>query len=411
MYESQLAENENENENENKNESKTDDSNGNGNDNSRSDNAESNTENGNNDNNEETENDSKNGNDNTNSNNNNEQGGNENNSNSNNNDDKSSSSSSSKKNSPNKRKKSKYRGLTKEEFGELSELSKYHKKSPLLNDDNLEYMLSTGIIKISQAICDFDIGNYDTDDLLRYMHKIQPDRPHNYPYGAMREHVQKFLFYRLKQMVDFIFKIGLSYHKSFYEVYLISSFLVLGDIRCFGLLFILHFVLFCFLVLFFQVLKLIIYRQNKVFHAHYEHQNLNWVKYDASFIINWERESATSHVLRSVHPCYLWLANHFFEQKYFHTWYKEVNDNIRPQNYNDNNDDTNDNKENTNNNNNNTNNNNENNYSYAWFKMNCFMSVAFNCTRYAFSHYQTQIAKSALEVCYVLIMIQFKRNH
>ena len=122
------------------------------------------------------------------------------------------------------RKKSKYRALTKEEFGELGELSRYHKKSLLLNDDNLEYMLSTGIIKISQAICDFDVGNYDTDDLLRYMHKIQPDRLHNYPYAAMREHVQKFLFYRLKQMVDFVFKIGLSYHRSFYEVYLISSF-------------------------------------------------------------------------------------------------------------------------------------------------------------------------------------------
>ena len=156
---------------------------------------------------------------------------------------------------------------------------------------------------------------------------------------------------------------------------------------------------FClFLFLFFQVLKLIICRQNKIFHAHSNQRRFHWVKYDANFIINWERDNETSQVLRSVHPCYLWLANHFFEQKYFHTWYKEVNDNIRPQNYNDNNDDNNDNKDNTNDD---TNNNNENNYSYAWFKMDCFMSVAFNCARYAFSNYQTQIAKFALEVCNV----------
>ena len=219
LYESQQQQQLAEIENENKNESKTDD----GNNISRSDNADTNNnENSNNNdnndnNNEETENDSKNGNDNSNNNENNEQQQQQSNEN-NNNDDKSSSSSSSKKNSPNKRKKSKYHGLTKEEYSEFSELAKLNKKSHLLNDDNLEYMLSTGMIKISQAICDFDVGNYDTDDLLRYMHRIQPDRPHNYPYGAMREHVQKFLFYRLKHVVDFVCKAGLSYHRSFYEV-------------------------------------------------------------------------------------------------------------------------------------------------------------------------------------------------
>ena len=154
-------------------------------------------------------------------------------------------------------------------------------------------------------------------------------------------------------------------------------------------------ILSCFYYFGCQVLKLIVYRQNKVFRADSNpHIYSSWVKYDDTFVINWERESATSHILQTVHPCYLWLANYFFEQRHFHSWYKEVNDNIRPPNYNDNNDnnDDNDNKDDTNNKN-------ENNYSYSWFKMNCFMSVAFNCTRYTFAHYQTQIAKSALEVC------------
>ena len=110
-------------------------------------------------------------------------------------------------------------GLTKKERREFKRLSRARKKGLLMVDSaDLEYMVSTAIIKISQTICDFDIDGYDTDDLLKYMHRIQPDRPHNYPIGAMKEHIQKFLFYRLKQIVDFVWEIGLSYHRSFYEV-------------------------------------------------------------------------------------------------------------------------------------------------------------------------------------------------
>ena len=163
--------------------------------------------------------------------------------------------------------------------------------------------------------------------------------------------------------------------------------------------------IFCFN--FVEVLRLIIHRRNKIFHPHSKQGQFSWVTYHANFIIDWKRDSTTSHESRSVHPCYLWLSNYFLEQKYFAIWYKEVKDNIRPSNdnynYNENNDDIDhDNKDNTNindNNNNTKNNKNENNYSYAWFKMNCFMSVAFNCTRYAFSFHQTQAANALLQVC------------
>ena len=153
------------------------------------------------------------------------------------------------------------------------------------------------------------------------------------------------------------------------------------------------FVFFLFFSCHDQVLRVIVYRQNKVFHARAD-GNKNWVKYDATFVVDWERENATP-LLRSVHPCYLWLANHCFDNKYFHVWYKEVNDNIKPSDDNKNND----------NNCNNSKNGQRCNSSYPWFKMNCFMSFAFNCTRYAFSHYQTQIAKSVSEVCNVILEI------
>ena len=122
-------------------------------------------------------------------------------------------------------------------------------------------------------------------------------------------------------------------------------------------------------------------RHNKIFCVHGEKKNMDWVKYDAKFTIDWEDERSTP-ALRSVHPCFLWLANHCFERQYFQDWYKEVYDNIRPPN---------DNK----------NNGHKCKYSYPWFKMNCFASFAFNCTRYAYSQYQTNIAKSLSQVCSV----------
>lgn len=90
-------------------------------------------------------------------------------------------------------------GLTKEEAIEFDNLSKQHEKGILMfHNPDLEYMVSTGIIKISQAICDFDVReNYAIDE---------------------RQHVQKLLFYRLKLIVDVVCKIGLSYHRSLYEV-------------------------------------------------------------------------------------------------------------------------------------------------------------------------------------------------
>ena len=113
----------------------------------------------------------------------------------------------------------KFPGLTKEEENEYENLVTKDKKGELmLHDPDLKYMASTGIVEITKAMCDFDLDNYDTDDVLRYMRHVRPSENHDYPIDAMREHVQKFLFYRLKQMVDFVFKIGLGYHISFYHV-------------------------------------------------------------------------------------------------------------------------------------------------------------------------------------------------
>ena len=127
---------------------------------------------------------------------------------------------------------------------------------------------------------------------------------------------------------------------------------------------------------------MIIYRQNQILRARGKQGNMDWVKYDAYFVINWEGDDV-SRILQYIHPCHLWLAEHSFTSKYFHAWYKEVSDNIRPPNENKNNQD-------------------KCNYSYPCFKMICFMSFAFNSTRYTYSHYQTQIAKSAIEVCNVI---------
>ena len=113
----------------------------------------------------------------------------------------------------------KFPGLTKEEENEYEYLLTNDKKGErMLHGPDLKYMVSTGIVEITKAMCNFDLDKYDTDDVLRYMRCIKPLQNHDYPTYAMREHVQKFLFYRLRQMVDFVFKIGLGYHKSFYEV-------------------------------------------------------------------------------------------------------------------------------------------------------------------------------------------------
>ena len=113
----------------------------------------------------------------------------------------------------------KFAGLTKREENEYENLVTNDKNGYRMHHDaDLKYMISTGIVEITKAMCDFDLDNYDTDDVLRYMRRIKPSQNHDYPIDAMREHVRKFLFYRLKEMVDFVFSIGLGYHISFYHV-------------------------------------------------------------------------------------------------------------------------------------------------------------------------------------------------
>lgn len=74
--------------------------------------------------------------------------------------------------------------------------------------------------------------------------------------------------------------------------------------------------------------------------------------------------------LQVIHPCYLWLADDFVKNNYLEIWFNKVKDNC-----------------------------NCNKHSYSWFKMNCFMSVTFNCARYMHSQYQQRIAIEAVKVC------------
>lgn len=55
--------------------------------------------------------------------------------------------------------------LTKNEKSEFEYLLKQHKRNRLIVDSkDLEYMVAKGMIKISKAICDFDVRYYNTID-------------------------------------------------------------------------------------------------------------------------------------------------------------------------------------------------------------------------------------------------------
>lgn len=121
--------------------------------------------------------------------------------------------------SDNKKIETKYQGLTEEEKKEFDDLSEEPIKGVLMwHDEDVEYMVSTGIVRISEAICNFDLSDYDTDDLMTYLNRVSPNKNHDYAHYAMREHVQRHLFFRLKDLIDLVGKIGVNYHLSFYQV-------------------------------------------------------------------------------------------------------------------------------------------------------------------------------------------------